>query len=40
MYGLEMIYTNEAEQKYLNCLKMSLQNIILLVSIDRVALSF
>ena len=28
MYGLEIIYTNIAKQKYLNCLKISLQNLL------------
>ena len=34
-----MIYTNIAKQKYLNCLKMSLQNILFLGSINLIALS-
>ena len=40
MYELEMIYINIIKQKYLNCLKMSLQNIHLLESINLVVLSF
>jgi len=40
MYGLEMIYTNIAKQKYLNCVKMSLQNILFLGSINPVTISF
>ena len=34
-----MIYTNIAKQKYLNYLKMSLQNILFLGSINLVVLS-
>ena len=35
-----MIYTNIDKQKYLNCLKMSLQNILFFGSINLVTLFF
>ena len=34
MYELKMIYTNIVKQKYLNCLKISLQNIFFLGNIN------
>jgi len=37
MYGLEMICINIIKQKYLNNLKMSLQNIFFLESINLIA---